>query len=78
MKKVKLSKEEKQARKLKRDFHRLRRLLGEEQYKIMVGSILDSGFYQGKITEEEYNNLQKLYLNAPEEIEEGDDIAEDE
>lgn len=71
MKKVKLSKEEKQARKLKRDFDRLKKLLGEEQYKIMVGSILDSGLKQGKITEDEHNQLYELYINSPELPEEG-------
>lgn len=74
MKKVKLTKEEKQARKLKRDFDRLKKLLGEEQYKIMVGSILNSGLKQGKITEEEYNQLYELYINSPELPEEGAEI----
>lgn len=77
MKKVKLTKEEKQARKLKRDFDRLKKLLGEEQYKIMVGSILDSGLKQGKITENEYNQLYDLYINSPELPEEGVEIEDE-
>lgn len=61
MKKEKMTKEEKQAVKMKKDYEKICNLIGKEAADAMFIGLVKQGFEKGKISEDEYNILIQTF-----------------
>lgn len=61
MKKGKMTKEEKTAFKFKKNYERLCHLIGKDAADSMMFGMVEKGHQEGKISDEEYNNLIEFF-----------------